>query len=184
METVYDARYWWAGKYKPYYLPYASDIPYEDNSPKRKSEIWNPLRPHICPHCRGNNARLQREANHLYCIVCGWRESEFFNPRLKKFVRWIERLEKKNGTPMLISDKEKEGYIHKVDLPTDKTERERVLHLANVKRDYQRNNDRVKAYRETYYADDEHRKARKEYMKRYNETHKKQVIPTAIGLQE
>jgi hypothetical protein len=104
-------RNWWSPVEDMYY-EYAK--PYETGGILRTNiEIIDPLDPHRCPHCKGNSARLQRELSDLYCINCGWRDTEHFNPRMNAFIEWVRQRETLYGSPVLLSDRDRQRKEYK-----------------------------------------------------------------------
>ncbi len=98
-----------------WYVPvhYVYPEPYETGGiTKTHIDILDPKHPHICPHCQGNSARLQREGDDLYCFTCGWRDSQYFNIKFKSFLEWVVKREQEYGSPRLLSDA-KQGHLNR-----------------------------------------------------------------------
>ena len=43
---------------------------------------------HYCPHCGSNSGSLQREFDDIFCLMCGYRWSCYYNLAME---RWIQR---------------------------------------------------------------------------------------------
>lgn len=86
---------------------YPFDNSYETgNISKTHIDMLDPKYPKICPHCHGNNGRMQKECRDLYCFTCGWRDSLYFDNKVNKFIKWVERREDLYGEPNLLTNEE------------------------------------------------------------------------------
>lgn len=70
--------------------------------------MLDPQDPHRCPQCHNNSASIQREGRDIYCLLCGWRDSEHYNEKLNARIKWLEFKEKLYGKPLLLSNREKD----------------------------------------------------------------------------
>lgn len=132
--------------------------PYETGGIARVfHETLDPSNPTICPHCNGNNARLLKEGRDLYCLICGWRESQYFNEKLNNLIKWLIGRERRFGAPILLSDSE-----------TPRNSRE----VEKVKLRKYRNNhkDDAREYNKRYR--EEHSERLKEKARLYYQSHK------------
>ena len=142
-------------KYKPWYSKYLHDGTH-DNYLEPHNIIRNNLnynKPRECPHCGSNHRSMQIEGYDYYCFICGWRESELFNGRLNNFLKFIERLENKNGKPRLRSSLESQKLInHRNDYNKHRLERIEHTKIYNLTHKEHR-----KEYKHQYYLDNKER---------------------------
>lgn len=154
--------YWHSPGEGHYYYP----EPYTSGEiVNRHIATLDPKNPRLCPHCKNNSASLQAENNDLYCLLCGWRDCEYFNVGLNRFIARVLRREKIIGAPVLLSKRElldkkwnKEGY--------DRHRTERLIR----QRDYnEKHKEEIKAYKRRWGL--ENKQLLNELNRRYRQEH-------------
>jgi len=169
---------WWTSKDGHYKYP----KPYVTNDITRTyHEVLDISRPKICPHCNGNHAGLQGEGFDLYCFSCGWREAAYFNNKLFRFIKWIEKREKKYGSPILLTNHEtivkareykfRQGYKEALKIYQKKYREDNLERLRLKENEYVANHKaEKKIYHKQYYEERKVELAEKQRC--YNKEHK------------
>jgi len=101
-------RYYWIMKGTTWFTKYcAKDDDYLEQNFSTVRPVVNQADMSRCPKCGTNHSSWDwREGNDLFCYACGFREAEYFNDRLNKFIEWVKKQEAKQGEPVLLSDDE------------------------------------------------------------------------------